>query len=126
MAPRHILEMIDEDRVENGATRRADGGHCLGGGLFRHLHAEPLGDLDDEAHQGRSPLLQQSLPGDVFGGVGDRLSQGCPYREIARFRRIVLPGRSTQGENLEAGQLGIDRIDGDSYDWSINSLAPAE
>ena len=84
VAARHLLKMIDEDRVDGGASGRADQRDRLGRYFFGHDRTESRSDGADEPDKSPCALLDQQVA-----------SRGC-YTETGprtsiRPRKTVAP-----------------------------------
>jgi hypothetical protein len=68
MAMRHILEMVNKQRIDKRPANRADCRKSLCRGFFGNLDAESVRNLKDKPDKRRRPFFSDSFPRNIFSG----------------------------------------------------------
>src|SRR6056297_1046812 len=101
---RHVLEMVDEYRVDRGAAERADQRYRLRRSLFGNHDRKACRDLRDQAYDSRRRFLAQPFLRDMRCRLGNSARQRYPGGEVAGFGCIVGFRATTQRKHLQALQ----------------------
>src|SRR5262245_8212522 len=102
-----VLKMINENAVDQRPTYGAYHGHRLGGEFFGYSDSEARRHLGDESDERRSALLSHALSSQVLRRLGHRSGDARTDRKVACLRGVIALGGASEGEYLQAGQLGF-------------------
>ena len=84
----HLLKMLDERVIHEGAAQCADDREGLRCYLLRYDHSETGRHLCNEAHGDWTAFLDSAAFRDEACGFSYTLRQHAAHREISTFRRI--------------------------------------